>query len=198
MKTKEFTIKVDGTPSWEDAVSLCKDTSKDSDIWKISDSYPKGREEVVEFIAVNFGNDNSFSKALKYAEENNFILSTPRDVFQLAQLDLVREFDNDYGFLVATIPCTFEDYQQACYVWWHDAKRGADLHGVSYFDYPRGWFLFRKPSALKVSSASPQSISSLSSDETTLQTFARWIGSHRNEVFEVMETKEVLIIKRKC
>jgi hypothetical protein len=50
----------------------------------------------------------------------------------------------DSTYVVATQECTFEGYRRACYVWWGDAERGADLSWVVYFDGPGGWFAFSR------------------------------------------------------
>ena len=44
---------------------------------------------------------------------------------------------------MALLYITFDDNRQACYVWWNDSKREANLNWLSNFDNSNDWFVFR-------------------------------------------------------
>lgn len=47
------------------------------------------------------------------------------------------------GVMEGILYITFEGNRQACYVWWNDSDRKANLNWVSNFDNSNDWFVFR-------------------------------------------------------
>lgn len=105
--------------------------------------------EIDNYILVNFPKDGSFDKALDLGKEYEKVGNDELLSFAEKYPDLRSRIGVDYMFTVATKDITFDGYRQACYVWWNDSRREADLLYVGYFDDAYDWFVFRKKSTLK-------------------------------------------------
>lgn len=90
-------------------------------------------------------NGAGWDKAMTWVNQYPQLKPTaPRHVFAIGKHkpQLHYELKCNPMYAVATTPCTFEDLQRACGVWWDVARREACLIWVSYFARSRGWFVF--------------------------------------------------------
>ncbi len=147
-------VKVKLDQPWNEAVDMAgPDTPDHYNVRKVGNLYlPTGTgEEEQEHILLNYPlGGGSLDKALAWAREKGLKRTVPREVFAIGRenSNLHIQIGQDPMYVVATTPCTFEDYEQACYVWWSGSEREANLFWVSYFDDASDWFAFRKLSAL--------------------------------------------------
>ena len=143
-------VKVQLDQEWQEAINLASpDTPGHYNVRKVADLYPPTGVGVVEeeLILLNYPNGNGgWGKAIAWAEQFQLKRTDPRHVFAIGKDH--PNFNHDVGvnptYVVATKECAFGDVQQACYVWWDDSKRKADLRWVGFYDSARGWFAFRK------------------------------------------------------
>jgi hypothetical protein len=143
------TVKLDRP--WQEAVNLAGPNTPDNyNVRKVEDKYPATGTETVEedLVLLNYpSGDGNWEKALAWAESTGQLEKTvPREVFAVGEQHptLHRTLGQNPMYAVATKECTFDGNRRACYVWWDDSGRRADLRWVSYFGYASGWFLFRK------------------------------------------------------
>jgi len=71
-------------------------------------------------------------------------LSAPRHVFAIGEThpNLHKDLGRGPIWVIETTSCTFKDDQQACVVWWDDARREAVLDWVGNFMSTIDWFVF--------------------------------------------------------
>lgn len=102
--------------------------------------------EIDDFILLNFKSGGLFDKAMEWAKENHLSKTAQQDVLDLSEKypSINKTLGMNYMYLVSTIDFTFDGNRQACYVWWNDAKRKANLNWLNFFDDRFGWFVFRK------------------------------------------------------
>lgn len=138
---------------WQEAINAAGlDTPNHYNVRKVGDQYPPtGTEEIEEdLILLNFLNGDGFDKALAWAASKQLENTVPREVFAIGEQHpkLHEEFRQNPMYVAATKECTFGGLRLACYVWWVDSERRADLRWVESFGSSDAWFAFRK-SALK-------------------------------------------------
>lgn len=140
---------------WQEAVTAAgPDTPSHYSVRKVGGFYvPAGTGEVEEdLILLNYTDGSgNWEKALAWGAEKKLEKTAPREVFAIGEQHpkLHEELGQNPMYLVATTPCTFGGNQQACYVWWDDAERDANVSWTRYFNDRGAWFLFHKPSVIK-------------------------------------------------
>lgn len=146
----ELTIPVVLDEEWQSAITAgCPNTPYNYNVWKVGDQYrPSGKgTKKSRLVLVNFGPNGggSWDRAVAWAAQHPQLKrSVPRQVFAISKHkpNLHRELGFNPMYVVATIECSFEGDQQACYAWWGGAERRAYLHWVSYFANAYVWFAF--------------------------------------------------------
>lgn len=135
---------------WQEAVNAAgPNTPGNYNVRKVGDQYaPTGTEEIEEdLILLNYPQgDGNWDKALAWAQIQGLKNTVPREVFAIGEQypKLHNELGLNPMYVVATTECTFEGNRLACYVWWGDSDRGANLDWVSNFVSSDVWFAFRK------------------------------------------------------
>lgn len=162
-------VPVTSDRDWQEAITAAgPNTPADDNVRKVSDLYlPVGtgmNDE--EFILVNLGpSGGSWDRAIEWGKQFKLERTQPRQVFAIGehQPTLHRELKVNPMYVVATTECSFEGFQQACYMWWNGAGREADLRWLGRFTSARGWFAFSRKSSdtRKLSPASPKTLSAL-------------------------------------
>jgi len=150
------TVRISFKPDreWQEAINAAgPNTPSDYNVRKVGDQYPPtGTEEIEEdLILLNFPKgDGFFDRALAWAASKQLQNTVPREVFAIGEQHpkLYEKLGQNSMYVAATKECTFGGDRCACYVWWNDSKRGANLRWVGNFGSSRDWFAFRK-SALK-------------------------------------------------
>lgn len=137
---------------WQEAINAAgPNTPSDYNVRKVGDQYPPtGTEEIEEdLILLHFPNGDGFDAARAWTQTKQLEDTVPREVFAIGEQHpkLHEELGQNPMYVAATKECTFKG-RLACYVWWDDSERGANLSWVGSFDNSRVWFAFRK-SALK-------------------------------------------------
>ena len=148
IRTHELSVTVVQNRPWKEALEAAgPDTPDNYNIRKIEECYqPKSdKTEDVEFVLLNFSENGSWDKALKWAISNGYEPSNPREVFAVAEKhDLIKILGiNDWIHLVATTKCTFDGCHQSCFVDLDESDREVDLDWLDNFDIQYVWFLFR-------------------------------------------------------
>jgi len=134
---------------WQEAVNAAgPNTPSDYNVRKVADQYPpSGTEEIEEdLILLNFPKGDGFDAARAWARSKQLEDTVPREVFAIGEQHpkLHEELGQNPMYVAATKECTFEGDRGACYVWWDDSGRGADLYWVENFGSSYDWFAFRK------------------------------------------------------
>ena len=142
-------VKVKQDRLWQEAVDKAgPNTPSNYDVRKVGDLYvPVGNQEVEkDIILLNYPTGGGFDKARAWAHPLGFKDTDPREVFAIGEQhpNLHNVLGQNPMYVVATKECSFDGHRQACYVWWYDSLREADLRWVGNFDYARGWFAFSK------------------------------------------------------
>lgn len=143
-------IKYRQDRAWAEAIDAAGlNTPADYNVRKVGDLYlPTGTQEIEEdLVMLNYHEGGgSWDKALAWASGAKLENTVPREVFAVGEqhpkLHVTLGVNPMYA--VATTPCSFEGYRQACYVWWDVSDRMAHLFWTSDFGYTYVWFLFRK------------------------------------------------------
>lgn len=138
---------------WQESINAAgPNTPSDYNVRKVGDQYPPTGTEAIEedLILLNFSNGDGFDAALAWAKSKQLENTVPREVFAIGEQHpkLHKELGQNPMYVAATKECTFVGDRFACYVWWDDSEREADLSLVENFDSSNDWFAFRK-SALK-------------------------------------------------
>ncbi len=146
------TLRIRYNPArpWQEAINVVgPDIPSHYNVWKVGDQYPPtGTEEVEEdLVLINYPDGSGdWGKALAWGKSRGLEKTVPREAFAVG--DQYPNLHNEIGmnpvYVVATTPCTFQGGQQACYVWWDDAAREANLYWTSDLNEQNDWFLFRK------------------------------------------------------
>lgn len=131
---------------WQEAINAgCPQTPAEYNVRKVGNLYlPTGKGVVErEYFLLN-NNRSGFDAALKWAEQYKLNVTDPREIFAVAEYkpELHRELGMSPMYLVATKECQYMGHRQACYAWWHDAKRKAYLCWVEDFNFAYDWFAF--------------------------------------------------------
>jgi hypothetical protein len=143
-------VEVKQDRKWQSAVNAAgPNTPDDYSVRKVGDQYaPVGKGKVKEkLILLNFPNgDGNWDKAIMWAEAKGLKRTHPREVFAIGEQHpkLHEKLGQDPMYAVATTDCSFGGGRRACYVWWYDSERGANLVRVERFDEAFDWFVFRK------------------------------------------------------
>jgi hypothetical protein len=143
-------VKVQFNQEWQAAVNAAGPNTPDNyNVRKVGDLYQPTGTGVVEeeLILLNYPKgDGNWNKALAWAEQFQLRRTDPRRVFAVGECH--PNFNQDVGinptYVVATEDCSFDGDRRACFVWWGDSKRKADLFWVSYYGYAHDWFAFRR------------------------------------------------------
>lgn len=143
-----LTVPVVRDRDWQEAVNAAgPNTPADYNVHKVGDQYlPEGGSGKEELILLNFPSGGSWDKAIAWAGQFGLERTVPRQVFAIGEHKpkLHEKLGLNPMYVVATEECSFDGNQRACYVWWLDSERGADLDWVSRFGSSLVWFAFRR------------------------------------------------------
>lgn len=139
-------VVLDG--DWELAINNAgPDTPADSDVRKVGHLFlPTGTgTRNCRLLLVNNAGaslDKAWAWAILYPQLGP---TTPRHVFGIGKHKphLHKEFGLNSMRIISTTSCSLSsDRQQACDVWWHDARREAGLYWVIGFGSSSDWYMF--------------------------------------------------------
>ncbi len=136
---------------WEEAINrVGPNTGANWNVREVGDLCPPSGTGVVkeeEHILLNYPiGGGGWDKALAWATQSKLIPNDPRRVFAMAEKrsTLHSDFGTRVVFVVSPIAYGFDGDWQACYAWWEEPQRGADLRSTADFGHTFVWFSFRK------------------------------------------------------
>lgn len=143
-------IRVKQNREWQEAINLAgPNTLSHYNVRKseVSSQYQPVTNKEVEkdIVLLNFPQgDGNWDKGTAWGSEAKLKATNPRENFSIGEQkpDLHRTLGQNPMYVVAPTECSFGGGRSACYVWWGDSSRGANLDWVSRFDGSHGWFAF--------------------------------------------------------
>lgn len=137
-----------GRPHNEAAMAGGPQTPSSYDVLKVADKYRAQPETVTETIILlnHFKGGGNYQKIVEWGLQNGLRRTTPHVAFTIGERfpKLNYELGPNPMYVVETTGCSWSGYLDACYMWWDDANRRADLNWRSSFGNDRDWFAFRK------------------------------------------------------
>src|SRR3989344_3809810 len=119
---------------WREAVTALPQTSAQSDVWKVGESYPPTAGAKVvkkDIILANFGRGSvtPSEKALDWGRAQGLRPITPRGDFALAEHkpNLHRDLGLTVMAVVSLVVCYLAGESRVCYSWWVGAGHEAGL-----------------------------------------------------------------------
>jgi len=146
-------VPVDESREWSEALRALPQTTSQSGVWKVGESFPptigaKVVKRDIILASFGLGSFTSSEKALEWGEAHGLQPITPREAFAIAEHrpNLHRDLGLGFMSVVSLLTCSFAGESRVCYSWWDGAKREADIHRFTHSWSGGGWFGFvREP-----------------------------------------------------
>ncbi len=142
-------VRVQQDRDWQDSINLVgPSTPMNYNVRKpeVSAQYQSVSKKTVEkdIVLLNYLKGGDWNKATMWGQSTFLKAANPREVFAVGEQypTLNKTLGQDLMCLVAPIECTFFGNRRACFVWWLDSDRKADLSHVNSFYDTYAWFAF--------------------------------------------------------